>query len=129
MIDQLKQYTLFQNRDIEAFELLENQGYCNENYLIRSEEKKYILRKFVRRGVDRKFEYEVQKLAYEIGIGAEPLLLDEENTLSISGYLEGVHKEKLEKGDLEQFAEVLKQVHTFKIDKDPILLEPLFSNE
>lgn len=123
MIDQLKQYELFESRNIEAYELLENQGYCNENYLIRSEEKKYILRKFIRTDIDRAFEFEVQKLAHEVGISAEPLLLDEENALSISTYVEGVHKEKLEKNDLEQFAEVLKKLHAIKMESEPITLE------
>lgn len=121
----LSRYTLFAGESIEGFELLENQGYCNENYVIHSEEKKYILRKFIRTDIDREFEFEVQKLAYEIGISAEPLLLDEENALSISGYLEGIHKEKLEKNDLEQFAEVLQKLHTLKIASEPILLETL----
>ncbi|HSR74724.1 MAG TPA: choline/ethanolamine kinase family protein [Sulfurovum sp.] len=130
MIDQLKQqYTLFQNRNIEAYTLLENQGYNNENYLIHSEEKKYILRKFIRTDVDREFEFKVQKLAYEIGISAEPLHLDEENALSISAYLEGIHKEKLDKSDLGQFAEVLKKIHTLKIEKNPIVLETLLETK
>lgn len=123
MIDQLKQYELFESRNIEAYELLENQGYCNENYLIQSEEKKYILRKFIRTDIDRAFEFEVQKLAHERGISAEPLLLDEENALSISTYVEGMHKEKLEKNDLEQFAVVLKKLHAIKIESEPITLE------
>ncbi len=129
MIDKLKQYTLFENRKIDSYELLENQGYCNENYLFHSEGEKYIVRKFIRTDIDRKFEFEVQKLAYEIGISAEPLLLDEENALSISTYLEGMHKEKLEKNDLEQFAEALTKLHTIKIENKPILLERLIEEK
>ncbi|UPT78008.1 phosphotransferase family protein [Sulfurovum sp. XGS-02] len=129
MIDQLKQYTLFENRTIDSFELMEMQGYCNENYLIHSEEKKYILRKFIRTDVDRKFEFAVQTLAFEKGVASEPLLLDEENVLAISAYVEGIHKESLEKNDLHQFAEVLKKVHTLKIDSDPLVLEPLFETK
>jgi len=125
MIKQLKQYTLFENRKIDSCALLENQGYNNENYLIHSEGEKYILRKFIRADIDRKFEFQVQELAFEIGISAEPLLLDEENDLSISVYLEGIHKDKLEKNDLNQFAEVLKKLHTSKIERKPIILETL----
>ena len=125
MRDQLKQYTLFENKEIDSYQLLENQGYCNKNYLIHTEEKKYILRKFIRTDVDRKFEFLVQKLAFEKGLASEPLLLDEKNALSVSTYLEGTHKDTLEKNDLHQFAEVLKKVHTLKIEKDPILLETL----
>ncbi len=125
MIKLLKQYTLFANRKIDSYKLLENQGYCNENYLIHSEGEKYILRKFIRTDIDRKFEFQVQKLAFEKGISAEPLLLDEENDLIISTYLEGIHKDKLEKNDLNQFAEVLKKLHTSKIECGPIILETL----
>ncbi len=129
MIDQLKQYTLFENKEIDSYQLLENQGYCNENYVIHSEEKKYILRKFIRTDVDRKFEFKVQKLAFEKGLASEPLLLDEENALAISTYLEGIHKDSLEKNDLHQFAEVLKKVHTLKIENEPLLLERLIETK
>ncbi len=129
MIDQLKQYTLFENKEIDSYQLLENQGYCNENYVIHSEEKKYILRKFIRTDVDRKFEFKVQKLAFEKGLASEPLLLDEENALAISTYLEGIHKDSLEKNDLYQFAEVLKKVHTLKIENEPLLLERLIETK
>ncbi len=126
MIDQLKQYTLFENKEIDSYQLLEKQGYNNENYVIQSETEKYILRKFIRTDVDRKFEFEVQKLAFEKGVASEPLLLDEENALAVSAYVEGRHKESLEKSDLHQFAEVLKKVHSLTIERDPLLLEPLF---
>ena len=121
----LSKYALFADVTIKEFTLLEDQGYCNQNYVIHSEEKKYILRKFIRTNVDRKFEFKVQKLAFEKGIASEPLLLDEENALAVSAYLEGTHKDTLEKNDLHQFAEVLKKVHTLKIEKDPIPLETL----
>ncbi len=126
MIDQLKQYKIFKDKEIDSYKLLENQGYCNENYLLHIEEKKYIVRKFIRTDIDRKFEFQVQKLAFEKGISSEPLLLDEENDLLISIYLEGTHKDTLEKNDLHLFAEVLKKLHTSKIDSEPILLETLF---
>ncbi|GIU01696.1 protein LicA [Sulfurovum sp. TSL6] len=125
MIDQLKQYTLFENKEIDSYHLLEKQGYCNENYVIHSEEKRYIVRKFIRTDVDRKFEFKIQQMAFQKGIAAEPLLLDEENALAISAYVEGIHKESLEKNDLHRFAEVLKKVHTLTIERDPLLLEPL----
>ncbi len=125
MIDQLKQYTLFENKEIDSYHLLEKQGYCNENYVIYSEEKRYMLRKFIRTDVDRKFEFKIQQMAFEKGIAAEPLLLDEENALAVSAYVEGIHKENLEKNDLHRFAEVLKKVHTLTRERAPLLLEPL----
>ncbi len=129
MIDQLKQYTLFENKKIDSFQRLEKQGYNNENYLIHSEDKKYILRKFIRRDVDREFEFEVQTLAFEKGVAPKPLLLDQQNALAVSAYLEGTHKDSLDKNDLHQFAAVLKKVHTLTIERDPLLLEPLLERK
>ena len=125
----LNKYALFAEETIREFTLLEDQGYCNQNYVIYSEEKKYILRKFIRTDVDRKFEFKVQKLAFEKGVASEPLLLDEENALAVSEYLEGIHKDTLEKNDLDQFAEVLKKVHTLKIEKDPLQLDVLVKDK
>jgi thiamine kinase-like enzyme len=121
----LSKYTLFAEETIREFTLLDDQGYCNKNYVIHSEERKYILRKFMRTDVDRKFEFKVQKLAFEKGVASEPLLLDEENALAVSVYLEGIHKDTLEQYDLHQIAEVLQKVHTLQIEKDPIVLETL----
>ena len=125
----LSKYALFADETIEEFTLLEKQGYCNENYLLHTEGKKYILRKFLRTDIDRKFEFQVQRLAFEKGISAEPVLLDEENDLAISAYLEGMHKDTLEKNDLHQFAEVLRKLHTSQIDSEPILLETLIETK
>jgi thiamine kinase-like enzyme len=125
MIDQLNQYTFFKNKKIDSFQRLEKQGYCNENYLLQSENKKYIVRKFIRRDVDRAFEFEVQKLAFDKGVASEPLYLDEEHAFAVSAYLEGSHKDSLDKKDLHQFAEVLNKVHTLNIEKDPLVLDAL----
>ena len=68
-------------------------------------------------------------MAFEKGLAAEPLLLDEENALTISTYLEGIHKDSLEKNDLHQFAEVLKKVHTLTVKNEPLLLETLIETK
>ena len=125
----LSRYALFAKETVTELTLLEQQGYNNENYLIHSGEKKYILRKFIRTDVDRQFEFEVQKLAYDKGVASEPLLLDEENALAVSTYLEGSHKESLEKNDLDRFSEVLKKVHTLNIQKPPLALETLLETK
>lgn len=122
----LSKYALFEGAAITEVTLLEKQGYNNKNYVVYSEEKKYLLRKFMRRDVDRKFEFKVHTLAFEKGITSEPLLLDEENALALSTYLEGTHKESLRKNDLLQFVEVLKKVHALKVEKEPLQLEKLF---
>ena len=108
---------------------MENQGYCNENHLLHSDKASYIIRKFKRTDIDRKFEFRVQALAYEKGITAQPLLLDEANSLMISGFLEGVHKENLEEGDINDLAEVLQTLHSIHIDAEPINLETLIESK
>jgi len=55
--------------------------------------------------------------------------LDEENALAVSAYLEGIHKDTLEKNDLHQFAEVLRKVHTLNIEREPIFLETLLETK
>jgi len=120
MIEELQKYTMFKDEKILFIELLQNQGYCNENYLLTTEKKKYILRKFLRTDIDRNFEFEIQKLAYEHTITAEPIIL--EDTFIVSEFLEGTHLNKLPKQELKKLAEVLKTLHTIEIDKDPIEL-------
>jgi len=123
MIDQLKQYPLFENKEIETFELLENQGHCNENYLVVADGIKYIVRKLLRDDIDRTLEYSIQTSAYMVCIAAEPLVLDEKNNLMISEFLEGIHKSKLDKEDLNSLAYVLSKLHSIVCQETPITLE------
>jgi len=67
MIETLKYYDLFEDQKLLSCRLLENQGYCNENHLLHSDKASYIIRKFKRTDIDRKFEFRVQALAYEKG--------------------------------------------------------------
>ena len=122
MIDQLKQYQIFKNKEIEVLSLLEDQGYCNENYLLKAEDQKYLIRKFKLEN-DRKFEFKVQKLAYAKNIAAKPILMDEENGLMICEFLEGSHKTVLDKHDLKKLALLLKELHSMKLNTKPLNLE------
>lgn len=122
MINLLKRHPLFKDREIDSCTRLEHQGYCNENYLVTSEGKKYITRKLVRMDIDRKFEYKVQQLAFAQSITAEPLMFDEENGFMVFGFLEGVHKSKPDKEDLKHLADTLRKLHNIKVDYTPIEL-------
>lgn len=122
MINLLKRHPLFKNKEIDSCTRLEHQGYCNENYLVNSEGKKYITRKLVRIDIDRRFEYKVQQLAFEKSITAEPLAFDEENSLMIFEFLEAVHKSELNKNDLKLLADTLQKLHNIKVDSAPIEL-------
>lgn len=128
MIDQLKQYKLFENHEIEELRLLKNQGYCNENYLLKSEDKQYLIRKFKLQH-DRKLEFKIQQLAYDKNIAAKPLLLDEVNGLMICEFLEGKHKSVLDEDDLQKLAQVLRNLHSIHLKSKPLNLQNALSSK
>jgi len=142
MIELLKKHPFFSDKDIECFELLENQGYCNENYLLVADGVKYIVRKLIRDDIDRAFEWQVHSLAYAEGITAEPLVFDREQGFMVFAFLEGTHKEvesllpqeakahksggsKLSttESELKLLAHTLQKLHTIPIDAKPIKLQ------
>lgn len=104
----------------EELELLPNQGYCNLNYLLEKEGKKYLVRKFKLADRDRKLEFKIQKLAFQKGIGAKPLYMDD--SIMIGEFIEGVHRKKLSKKEIRQLALVIKKLHKIKIRQKPIAL-------
>ena len=122
MIKLLKLHPFFSDKTIDSCTLLEHQGYCNENYLVLAEGKKYIARKLLRNDIDRVFEYKVQLLAFEQGITAEPLVFDEANAFMVSQFLEGVHKSKLDENDLKHLAYTLQKLHSIEVYSKPITL-------
>jgi len=124
----LKKHPFFADKDITSCTLLENQGYCNENYLSVANGVKYIVRKLLRDDIDREFEWKVQNLAFEEGITAEPLVFDRENGFMVFGFLDGVHKTTLDKNELKTLAQTLRKLHSIKIDAQPIRLEIDSSN-
>jgi len=142
MINLLKTHSFFVTKTIESCTLLEHQGYCNENYLVLAEGKKYIARKLLRDDIDRVFEYKVQLLAFEQGITAEPLVFDEENGFMVFEFLEGKHrgvetsvphkfksksasetKVFTSKNDLKLLAKTLQKLHSIKIDAKLIKID------
>jgi len=122
MIDLLKKHDFFIDKTIDSCNYLEQQGYCNENYVIVSEGQKYIARKFLRTDIDRNFEYKVQQLAFEKNITAEPLVFNKENGFMIFEFLEGVHKRQLNKDELQRLAYILQNLHNIQVNRAPIVL-------
>ena len=123
MIEQLKKHPFFSDKTIESCTLLEHQGYCNENYLLVADGVKYIVRKLLRDDIDRAFEWQVQNLAFEQGITAEPLVFDSQNGFMVFSFLEGEHKSKLNENELKLLAKTLQKLHSISIDTEPIKLE------
>jgi len=120
MIDQLKQTSFFKEKDIEKIVLIENQGYCNENYLVVADNTKYIVRQIIHYDVDRNFEWKILHLIYDAGITAKPLLYDTKNDFMVFVFLEGVHKNKFDKNELKLLAKTLQKVHSIQVDAKPI---------
>jgi len=123
MTDLLQNHPFFRDKKIESYTLIKDQGYCNENYLVVADGVKHIVRKLLRDDIDRAFEWQVQHLAFEKGITAEPLVFDSGNGLMIFAFLEGEHKHQLDKSELKLLARTLQRLHSIKIDAKPIILD------
>jgi thiamine kinase-like enzyme len=123
MIDLLRIHSFFSDKHIDSCDLLENQGYCNENYLVVADGVKYIVRKLLREDIDRKLEWKIHNLAFEKNITAEPLVFDEENAFMVFEFLEGEHKSKLALDELKHLAQTLQKLHSISIDAKPIELQ------
>jgi len=123
MIALLKTHPFFSDKPIDSCTLLENQGYCNVNYLVVADSVKYIVRKLLRDDIDREFEWKVQNLAYAQGITAEPLVFDRENGFMVFTFLEGEHKTELSSDELKHLAQTLQKLHNISINAKPIELQ------
>jgi thiamine kinase-like enzyme len=123
MINLLKTHPFFNSKQIESCDLLENQGYCNENYMVVADGVNYIVRKLLRDDIDRAFEWKVQKLVFEKNITAEPLVFDEENAFMLFAFLEGEHKTTVSSDELKHLAQTLQKLHSISIDAKPIELQ------
>ena len=52
MRDQLQKHPFFKEKYITSWESVETQGFCNENYLVIADQRKYIVRKFLRKDIN-----------------------------------------------------------------------------
>ncbi len=114
-IKTLKKYKLFKNIKLLKLELLKEQGFCNTNYLLKSKNKKYLIRVFKNNNsvnISREFEYETQKKAARKNLAAAPLLLTKK--FMVCTYLEGKHKNKLKNKELKKLVKNIKKLHKIK---------------
>jgi thiamine kinase-like enzyme len=114
MLKEIQTYPLFQNDPILSCELLEQQGNANQTYLLQTQKRRYLLRKF-QISRNREIEFSVQKKASQKGIGTKPILLDREKGLMITTYINGIHKERLTHYELKKMAQLLKKLHKIKL--------------
>lgn len=121
----LQRYELFRDKKIEEFSLLSNQGHCNLNYLLICENREYLIREF-KLANDRLSEFKIQKIASKQKIGAIPLLLDKQNGVMISKFIQGIHKPKPNQQELKKLALLIKKLHTLKLRQKPNYLKQNF---
>jgi thiamine kinase-like enzyme len=128
----LSKIPLFAEKTLTKPVLLSQQGFSNENYSFYADKQRYLLRKFKLQDRDRTLEYEVQKLAYQHGLAAQPYYLNLEDDFMLCEYLDGKHTSKLIRTEITVFVQQLKQLHALKIDQQPLSLErdfPVFTQE
>ena len=123
----LSNLPFFAGKTLTAPVLLSQQGFSNENYSFYADKQRYLLRKFRLQDRDRTLEYEVQKLAYQHDLAAQPYYLNLEEGFMVCEYLDGKHISKLTRVEISVFVEQLKRLHTLKIDQQPLVLEDNFS--
>jgi len=98
---------------LPSLTLLENQGFSNTNYLLKTDKKNYIIRVNGSLHVDRKQEFNILYEAYQKDIGAKPIYYD--NSFMIYEFLDGSHKYLLKPKDIKKISQLLKKLHQIKI--------------
>ena len=116
MIEALKRYEIFQKEPLLSCQLLEQQGHANRVYLLQTKRKKYLLRHF-QIDIDRKREFNIQTKLYRKKIAPQPILLDLNNGVMISEFIEGEHRERLNQQELKKMAQLLRRVHRIKTNQ------------
>jgi len=111
MINLLKIHPFFADKQITSCILLENQGYCNENYLVEADGMKYIVRSFTKNETNKEEEFSIQKQAYLAGIAPQPLVLNLKDGYMVMKYIEGVHHKKLDLFSLYMLVDTVLQLH------------------
>ena len=119
----------FNGKTIENFQLLPEQGFSNVNYTFTLDHTIYLLRQFKLQDRDRQLEFDIQTLAFKEGLAAKPYGLNLSEGYMICEFLEGHHKEKLERNDIAKMIHLLKKLHALTIESKAIDLRNEFSVE
>ena len=117
----------FKGKSITNLKKLPEQGFSNENHIFIFDSKTYLFRKFKLQDRDRQLEFAIQMLAYEHALAAKPHMLNLSQGYMICEFIEGHHKEKLERKDITLVAQVLKKLHSLKIEQEALDLKSQFS--
>ena len=117
----------FRGKEINNLKKLPKQGFSNENYSFTLDKKIYLFRKFKLKDRNREQEFEIQSLAYKKDLAAKPMVLDLENGYIICQFLEGQHKEKLEREDIQLMVHVIKKLHALETEYQVLDLKNEFT--
>lgn len=116
-ISTLKKLDFFKDKKILSLELLKNQGYCNFNYKLSTLKADYLIRVFKNTdsvNISRSFEFKTQKLASQTKLAPKPFVLDLKNSLMVTEFINGFHKQKLNNRELIQVVKIVKKFHSMK---------------
>jgi len=111
----LETYDLFRQDPVCTMESVPRQGHCNDNTIVTTQKRRYIVRRLLRDDIDRDFEVWVHQSAYHLEITAELLLYDADQSVMVFAYLEGEHKKRLSYADLARMAGCLFNLHSINV--------------
>ncbi len=111
IVTTLNHRCFFANKQITAVSPLEQQGHCNQNYLLHTAQASYLLRLFGEEERDRAMEYHLQQLAFQHTLAPEPHLLDLAAGFMVSAYISGIHRQTLSAQHLQALAKSLAALH------------------
>jgi thiamine kinase-like enzyme len=116
----------FKGNSITNLRKLPKQGFSNENYIFTLNQKNYLLRKFKLQDRNRQLEFKIQTLAHEKDLAAKAYVLNLLQDYMICEFLEGYHKDKLQKEDMELMSNALKKLHSIKLEGKALNIQNLF---
>ncbi len=120
IITTLNHEHFFIDRQIVRASLLDQQGHCNQNYLLHTTRESYLLRLFGKEERDRALEYRLQQLAFLYTLAPEPYLLNLDAGFMVSAYSLGTHKQALSEAQLQTLARCLSTLHHIPTQKEQI---------
>jgi thiamine kinase-like enzyme len=113
----LREYSIFANEQLLSLEILENQGFNNTNYLLKSSKNDYLVRVFGQNIQNRALEFKIAKLAYTKGIGQKPLLLEKD--FMVLDFTKGQHFSCLTRAQLQNLGKTLRKLHNIRHYQKP----------
>jgi len=125
----LEAYPLFKEDPVLSITPVFRQGHCNENHVVKTAKRRYILRKLLRDDIDREREAAIHHAAYGKGLTAKLLFYDKEAGMMLFEYLEGKHKKELEKEEIVTLAQRIRILHRIPLSDlfgKPVETEALF---